>query len=85
MTKSEKRANIIAVCILIVFLIIVAICVMCCDSEDKRAYYSHKIIIINNIEYKVEDTEFISNLHGELIIKLPNGNEIHTSNYEFKN
>ena len=85
MTKFEKRANIITFCILIVFLIIMFICIMCFDPADKREYYSHKTVIINNIEYRTEDTEFISNFHGQLVIKLPNGDEIHTNHYKFKN
>ena len=53
MTKFEERANIITFCILIVLLIIMFICVMCLDPADKREYYSHKTVIINNIEYKL--------------------------------
>lgn len=54
-------------------------------SNQKKDYYSHKAIVIDNIEYKVEDTEFISNNKTGLVIKLPNGDEIHTNNYKFKN
>lgn len=54
-------------------------------SIQKKDYYSHKVIVIDNIEYKVEDTEFISDDKTGLIIKLPNGDEIHTNNYKFKN
>lgn len=54
-------------------------------SNQKKDYYSHKAIVIDNIEYKVEDTEFISHNKTGLVIKLPNGDEIHTNNYKFKN
>lgn len=52
----------------------------------KEDYYSHKTIVIDNIEYNIKDTEFIYYYEGrQLIIKLPNGDEIHTNNYKFKN
>lgn len=54
-------------------------------SNQKKDYYSHKAIVIDNIEYKVEDTEFMSDDKTGLVIKLPNGDEIHTNNYKFKN
>lgn len=54
--------------------------------KHKEDYYSHKAIVIDNIEYNIEDTEFIYYYEGRtLIIKLPNGDEIHTNNYKFKN
>ena len=54
--------------------------------NHKENYYSHKTIVIDNIEYNIKDTEFIYYYEGRaLIIKLPNGDEIHTNNYKFKN
>lgn len=54
--------------------------------NSKEDYYSHKTIVIDNIEYNIKDTEFIYYYEGrQLIIKLPNGDEIHTNNYKFKN
>ena len=54
--------------------------------KRKEDYYSHKTIVIDNIEYNIKDTEFIYYYEGrQLIIKLPNGDEIHTNNYKFKN
>ena len=54
--------------------------------NQKEDYYSHKTIVIDNIEYNIKDTEFISHYEeGELVIKLPNGDEIHTNHYKFKN
>lgn len=54
--------------------------------NSKEDYYSHKTIVIDNIEYNTKDTEFIYYYEGrQLIIKLPNGDEIHTNNYKFKN
>lgn len=54
--------------------------------NSKEDYYSHKTIVIDNIEYNIKDTEFIYYYEGrQLIIKLPNGDEIHTNNYRFKN
>ena len=53
--------------------------------NQKEDYYSHKTIVIDNIEYNIKDTEFISDDETGLVIKLPNGDEIHTNNYKFKN
>ena len=51
---------------------------------DKNDYYSYSIVIINNIEYKTEDTDFICNSHGHLTIELKNGTRIETSDYILK-
>jgi hypothetical protein len=65
----------------ITFFIVRMICL-----KQKEDYYSHKAIVIDNIEYNIKDTEFISHYEeGELVIKLPNGDEIHTNHYKFKN
>ena len=88
--KNDRKEFIIDWFVIpIIFIIVVAllavIIVNIHFSNQKKDYYSHKAIIIDNIEYKIEDTEFISDDKTGLVIKLSNGDEIHTSNYKFKN
>lgn len=51
---------------------------------DKNDYYSYSIIIINNVEYKTEDTNFIFESSGHLAIELKDGTRIETSDYILK-
>ena len=88
--KNDRKEFIISWFIIpIIFIIVVvSLAIIITNihfSNQKKDYYSHKAIVIDNIEYKVEDTEFISDDKTGLVIKLPNGDEIHTNNYKFKN
>lgn len=88
---KEDRKEFIIITIIIISILAFAIGVAFLITQivylnQKKDYYSHKIIVIDNIEYNIKDTEFIYHYEGrELIIKLPNGDEIHTNNYKFKN
>ena len=88
--KKNDRKELITSIIVVTSAVIIAVGIaffitrMICLNQ-KEDYYSHKAIVIDNIEYKVEDTEFISDDKTGLVIKLPNGDEIHTNNYKFKN
>lgn len=90
MEKEDRKEFIIGV-IIVISAVIFAIGTAFLITKivylnQKEDYYSHKIIVIDNIEYNIKDTEFIYYYEGrQLIIKLPNGDEIHTNNYKFKN
>lgn len=88
--KNDRKEFIISwfVIPIIFIIVVVSLAIIITNihfSNQKKDYYSHKAIVIDNIEYKVEDTEFISDDKTGLVIKLPNGDEIHTNNYKFKN
>lgn len=88
--KNDRKELIISwfVIPIISIIVIVSLAIIITNihfSNQKKDYYSHKAIVIDNIEYKVEDTEFISDDKTGLVIKLSNGDEIHTNNYKFKN
>lgn len=88
--KNDRKEFIISwfVIPIIFIIVVISLAIIITNihfSNQKKDYYSHKAIVIDNIEYKVEDTEFISDDRTGLVIKLPNGDEIHTNNYKFKN
>lgn len=89
--EKEDRKEFIIITIVVISAIAFAIGVAFLITKiyylnQKEDYYSHKAIVIDNIEYNIKDTEFIYYYEGrELIIRLPNGDEIHTNNYKFKN
>lgn len=88
--KNDRKEFIISwfVIPIIFIIVVVSLAIIITNihfSNQKKDYYSHKAIVIDNIEYKVEDTEFMSDDKTGLVIKLPNGDEIHTNNYKFKN
>lgn len=88
---KEDRKEFIIVTIILISIVAFVIGVAFLITKiiylnHKEDYYSHKAIVIDNIEYNIKDTEFIYYYEGrQLIIKLPNGDEIHTNNYKFKN
>ena len=88
---KEDRKEFIIITIILISIVTFAIGIAFLITKivylnHKEDYYSHKIIVIDNIEYNTKDTEFIYYYEGRaLIIKLPNGDEIHTNNYKFKN
>lgn len=53
-------------------------------KSDKDNYYSYSTVIINNVEYKTEDTDFIYSGRGHLVIELEDGTRIETSDYILK-
>lgn len=88
--KNNRKEFIISwfVIPIIFIIVVVSLAIIITNihfSNQKKDYYSHKAIVIDNIEYKVEDTEFISDDKTGLVIKLPNGDEMHTNHYKFKN
>ena len=88
---KEDRKEFIIITIILISIVAFAIGIAFLITKivylnHKEDYYSHKTIVIDNIEYNIKDTEFIYYYEGRaLIIKLPNGDEIHTNSFKFKN
>jgi ABC-type lipoprotein release transport system permease subunit len=89
--EKEDRKEFLIITIVLISIVAFAIGVAFLITKivylnHKEKYYSHKAIVIDNIEYNIKDTEFIYYYEGRaLIIKLPNGDEIHTNSFKFKN
>jgi hypothetical protein len=82
--KEEMMIALIGLIITIIVVISVIILVYFGHKANKEDYYSYSTVIINNIEYKTEDTDFICADHRHLTIELKDGTRIETSDYILK-
>jgi hypothetical protein len=82
--KEEMMIALIGFIITVIVVISVIILIYLGHKANKNDYYSYSTIIINNIEYKTEDTDFICADHKHLTIELKDGTRIETSDYILK-
>lgn len=82
--RRNKEVIMIVLIGLIVAIVSISALIYFDYRADKNDYYSYSIIIINNVEYKTEDTDFMFESHGHLAIELKDGTRIETSDYILK-
>lgn len=82
--KEDMMIVLVGLIILIVIVILAVILIYFGYKADKDNYYSYSTVIINNIEYKTGDTDFICEDRGHLTIELKDGTLIETSDYILK-